>query len=172
MEYLLLERNEFSGTLPDWSGMSKIKSIHLDVNRLRGTLPAQWSNMSRTIQHIRLFTNELTGSLPPSWHALTVLKTLRLHDNKLTGALPALWGNMSQLDTLDLRKNAFSGLIPLQWGRIVPAASNKCDLSDNTFGCPLPPFASNCGASCSVCGAGAGTDSRNASTSFAKLHQA
>ena len=56
-----------------------IMAIELHDNKLSGTLPAEWSNMTQ-IRHMSLNSNWLSGSLPAEWSNMTQITWIDLHN--------------------------------------------------------------------------------------------
>jgi hypothetical protein len=90
----------------------------------------------------------LTGTLPDSIGQLSELTYLELFGNRLYGSVPASIREMSNLVSLDLKNNKLDGVLPkLDY---LSYSKSDCDLSGQTFDCPLPPAAQLvCHATCS-----------------------
>jgi hypothetical protein len=82
----------------EWYGVTcsgtDITSVQLNSNRLSGTLPAEWGNMS-AITTLSLYLNSLTGTLPAAWANMKTVVYLYIYSNRLNGTLPAAWVNMT-----------------------------------------------------------------------------
>jgi hypothetical protein len=94
-------------------------------SKLRGTLPASWSRLTR-LEELEVDNRDekgrclspggLTGTLPAVWSNLSNLKSMHLHCNKLQGSLPPSWGGLTRLKDLHMYNNRFSGTVPSSWG--------------------------------------------------------
>ena len=102
--------NEFTGTIPDLSGLSSLFELSLARNNLTGPVPA-WLNGLTNLQGLWLNSNELTGSIP-DLSALQGLFQLELSVNQLGGEIPASLGTLSELQILGLHENNLTGQIP------------------------------------------------------------
>lgn len=49
--------------------------------------------------------NRLRGTLPPSWGQLSNLEVLFLDYNLLSGTIPAEWSGMTSMELLQLKRN-------------------------------------------------------------------
>eukprot|EP00592_Proboscia_alata_P022547 CAMPEP_0194423884 /NCGR_PEP_ID=MMETSP0176-20130528/23154_1 /TAXON_ID=216777 /ORGANISM="Proboscia alata, Strain PI-D3" /LENGTH=954 /DNA_ID=CAMNT_0039233351 /DNA_START=11 /DNA_END=2875 /DNA_ORIENTATION=- len=97
MESLFLYRNEL-GTqnnngvmvgIPTEIGLlfSSLKVLHLNANRIRGTIPTQLGLLTR-LETLELDTNTLEGTVPDDLGTLSKLKEFTLFENRLTGIVP------------------------------------------------------------------------------------
>lgn len=59
--------------------------MDLKLNRLTGSLPAEWAKKPYSLHTLDLASNDLSGSLPTDW-ALDQLAWLDLSGNMLEGA--------------------------------------------------------------------------------------
>ncbi|KAE9465641.1 hypothetical protein C3L33_02451, partial [Rhododendron williamsianum] len=165
-----LQRNQFNGKLPSFSGWS---------------LPSQLQDSSQ-LTTLSLMNCNLVGPLPDFWGNMPSLTSLKLALNRISGALPAsfsnlglqyLWLNgqsgrgmngpidvvasMVSLTSLWLHGNTFSGKIPANIGdltflkdfnvnsndlvgllpdSLADMQLNKLDLNNNQFMGPVPKF--------------------------------
>ena len=108
VERIVLGNNGLSGTIPDLSALTNLKSLILDSNRLSGQIP-DLSKLIR-LQRLDLRSNELTGQIP-NLKALTNLTSVSLASNTLSGQVPEL-GTLANLRWLHLGRNQLSGQIP------------------------------------------------------------
>ncbi|KAM3288354.1 receptor-like kinase TMK3 [Capsicum chacoense] len=110
-----LQRNEFSGKLPSFSGLSELRYAFLDFNNF-DSIPSDFFNGLVSLEVLALDDNPLNGttgwSLPNELHNSVQLTNLTLMNCNLVGSLPEFLGNMSSLDVLLLSKNRLSGSIP------------------------------------------------------------
>ncbi|XP_042499073.1 LRR receptor-like serine/threonine-protein kinase RPK2 [Macadamia integrifolia] len=138
--WLLLNNNQFNGSLPDrlFSDCEKLHTftVNLSVNHLSGgisqglllscvqlmgfdaahnqiggSIPSGISN-SQFLQRLDLRGNRFSGSVPIQLGKLKDLKWVLLGGNLLTGEIPAQLGQLASLMVLDLSSNALTGSIP------------------------------------------------------------
>ena len=105
LEELELFGNKFTGSVPAFSNLKKLKTLWLSNNQLSGSIP---NFQLPEIQSIDLANNNLSGAIPA--FNLSNLMELGLANNKLTGTIPAL--NTPKLAWLRLNNNALTGNIP------------------------------------------------------------
>lgn len=111
-----VHQNQLTGSVPRFRSSEYLSSVYLDGNRLTGSLPAGFGNMTY-MESLYLFQNELTGTLPKDFlDQMPSLTTLRLEGNQFQGSLPAEWfiasGQQHPLESLTLANNSLSGSIP------------------------------------------------------------
>jgi hypothetical protein len=133
LEFLYLDRNQFSGTLPffpelqemvvsvnsfqqidsRYATLETLKYFVADENILTGKLPDTWD--APNLSYLDLHSNLLNGTIPASIWALPKLESLVLHLNDLIGALPSKKISNSFRDVW-LQSNDLSGSIPESFG--------------------------------------------------------
>merc|ERR1712086_537239 len=102
--------------------------------------------------------NQLTGPIPDSFgnfKAMTILSNdstgyLQLSNNKLTGTVPNSIGKLKNLGGLYINNNSFTSwtgysicsILGIPGYQIPNGSLIECDMSGNTFACPLPACAS------------------------------
>ncbi|OIT31477.1 PREDICTED: receptor-like kinase TMK3 [Nicotiana attenuata] len=110
-----LQKNQFSGKLPSFSGLSELKFAYLDFNQF-DTIPSDFFSGLVNLQVLALDSNPLnatTGwSLPSGLQDSAQLLNLTMINCSLTGPLPEFLGTMSSLEVLLLSTNRLSGPIP------------------------------------------------------------
>ncbi|KAA8518459.1 hypothetical protein F0562_015933 [Nyssa sinensis] len=110
-----LQKNQFSGMLPSFSGLSELRYAYLDYNNF-DSIPSDFFGGLVNLQVLALDVNPLnatTGwSLPTDLQDSVQLANLTLMDCNLVGPLPEFLGNMSSLNVLLLSMNRISGPIP------------------------------------------------------------
>ncbi|GLT96488.1 hypothetical protein SLE2022_141040 [Rubroshorea leprosula] len=140
---LFLERNELTGTIPEWLGnASSLVRLSLISNRLHGSIPVQLGKL-QNLSYLGVSGNNLSGIIPPVIYNLSSLIFLRLSFNQFhgqipndigltlpnlqvfvcggnyfTGRLPVSLSNASQLTKLGFEFNNFNGLVPPNLGRL------------------------------------------------------
>jgi gliding motility-associated-like protein len=97
--------NKFTGSIPSFSNLKKLKALWLSSNQLSGSIP---NFQLSDLQTIDLANNNLSGSIPA--FNLSNLTELGLANNKLTGVIPTL--NTPKLAWIRFNNNALSGNIP------------------------------------------------------------
>ncbi|KAM7467749.1 hypothetical protein LguiB_015311 [Lonicera macranthoides] len=109
LEYLGLEGNQFSGSLPDFTRFSSLRELRLADNELNGSFPESFGKISSLV-FLDLSRNQMTGPLP-DLAFLPSLRELYLTSNKLNGTIPKSLGQLSKLEILDVLSNSFEGTI-------------------------------------------------------------
>ncbi|XP_042481180.1 receptor protein kinase TMK1-like [Macadamia integrifolia] len=115
LDNLGFQRNQFSGALPSFSGLSELKSAYLDYNAF-DNIPSDFFTGLTNLQVLALDYNPLnatTGwSIPSELGLSSHLTTLSLMNCSLVGSIPDFLGSMSSLTALKLSYNTLSGGIP------------------------------------------------------------
>ncbi|KAF8403366.1 hypothetical protein HHK36_011468 [Tetracentron sinense] len=110
-----LQRNEFNGKLPTFSGLSKLQFAYLDFNQF-DTIPLDFFDGLTSLRVLALDYNSLnstTGwSLPTELQNSAQLTNLSLTSCNLVGPVPDFLGIMSSLTALKLSGNKLTGAIP------------------------------------------------------------
>ncbi|XVF31901.1 hypothetical protein REPUB_Repub17cG0034500 [Reevesia pubescens] len=107
LSYLGLSRNFLTGFDQPISPMTYLQILHLESNKLQGSIPIP----SPSIFFYSVSNNSLTGEFSPLLCNLSSLAYLDLSNNNFSGMLPQCLANLSLL-VLDLRNNNFVGSIP------------------------------------------------------------
>ncbi|KAG0481067.1 hypothetical protein HPP92_011925 [Vanilla planifolia] len=113
-----LQRNNFSGELPSFSGLSKLRFAYLNENQF-DTIPADFFDGLTSLEVLSLSRNPLnvTGwSLPKALGDSAQLKNLSFIGCNLIGPLPDFLGGMLSLTVLQMSGNMLSGEIPASYG--------------------------------------------------------
>ena len=104
------------GTLPSsYAEWDSLVMLDVSSNKLVGTLPPQFGNLSSNFSFLSLRNNTLSGTLPSEWSKLQDLNQLYLDTNRLSGKIPPSWGNsatMQHRQVLTLQTNYLTGSIP------------------------------------------------------------
>lgn len=92
--------------------------MHLQGNRLRGSIPPNIFNISG-LTSLSLSNNQLSGTLPiHTYHSLSNLQFLYITRNNLSGEIPSSLFNASMLLELVLVNNTLTGVIPESIGNL------------------------------------------------------
>ncbi|KAM3389304.1 hypothetical protein ACQJBY_011430 [Aegilops geniculata] len=106
-EHFHLNQNSLEGPIPEYMFNSSmhLKHILLDRNNFSGTIPSS-IGVIPTLEVLRLNNNNFTGRVP-AMNNLTKLHVLMLSNNKLSGPMPNLT-DMEGLGNVDLSNNSFT----------------------------------------------------------------
>ncbi|KAJ9561050.1 hypothetical protein OSB04_006210 [Centaurea solstitialis] len=106
-----ISHNSFSGPIPSCSNFRFTSHFHLGYNRLSGSIPNFFSNLT----HILTFdigNNLLSGRMPEFLGELSDLRILILRNNNFSGSIPKQLCQLSEVSLIDLSANSLSGSIP------------------------------------------------------------
>lgn len=113
------QRNNLSGRLPSFSGLSALQYAYLDFNQF-DTIPSDFFDDLNSLRVLSLDYNSLnktTGwSLPTALQNSAQLTNLSLIGCNLIGPMPDFLGVMPSLTALKLSYNGLSGEIPSSYG--------------------------------------------------------
>ncbi|GLJ55631.1 hypothetical protein SUGI_1194780 [Cryptomeria japonica] len=120
LERISLQRNNLSGTLPTFNGLSNLQYCYLGTNQF-DTIPADFFVGLTNLQYFSLEYNNLNATegwkLPSDLKASVRLQNLSLSRVNLVGPIPDFLGQMVQLYVLELAYNKLSGAIPSTFSR-------------------------------------------------------
>lgn len=95
----------------EWYGITmsgtKVQSILLSRNGLKGTIPAEIGDLSE-LQILDLSKNNLEGAIPKTIGKLVKVEYLFLSGNRLSGSIPKEIGNMISLAEFNIANSTFS----------------------------------------------------------------
>ncbi|XP_010557995.1 PREDICTED: receptor-like kinase TMK3 isoform X2 [Tarenaya hassleriana] len=115
-----LQRNQFSGKLPSFSGLAKLQFAYLDYNAF-DSIPGNFFDGLSSLQVLALDHNNFNSTagwmFPESLQGSSQLSNLSCMSCNLVGPLPGFLGNMSSLTNLRLSDNSLSGEIPPSFGQ-------------------------------------------------------
>ncbi|KAK6163637.1 hypothetical protein DH2020_000501 [Rehmannia glutinosa] len=160
-----LQRNNFNGKLPSFSGLSDLQYAYLDFNEF-DTIPADFfhglsnirvlaldnnpfnqstgwsipSELAESTQLILWLNNQDGGGLTGSIDVIGTMVGLTqvwLHGNQFTGSIPDNIGSLTSLKELNLNRNRLVGLIP---SGLANLNLQLLDLSNNMLMGSLPKF--------------------------------
>ncbi|KAJ6836605.1 receptor-like kinase TMK3 [Iris pallida] len=110
-----LQNNNLSGSLPSFSGLSKLQYAYLGNNQF-DTIPSDFLVGLTSLQVISLNNNPLNQStgwtLPSDISDSVQLTNLSLSGCNLAGQIPDFLGSMSSLAVLEMSYNMLTGRIP------------------------------------------------------------
>lgn len=134
-----LQENFFSGTLPSTGTAGAMQYLRLDNNLFTGTLPIRMLNMSYSYRLFNVSTNLLTGNFPSfrEEDVNSTLWTMDISNNRFDGRLDigVKWEKMNGLLQLKISNNMFSGGLDFLVENIYWIS---IDVSDNIFSGSLP----------------------------------
>ena len=116
LKTIFLSQNALSGTIPsEWSALSRLVGLWLENNPLSGTLAVLGDLNS--LEHASA-GGRISGTLPRSLSAALESVSLgQLNSHlPLSGTLPPEWGALSRLVDLSIRPCNLSGTIPSELG--------------------------------------------------------
>lgn len=120
LQNLGLQRNNLSGMLPSFSGLSNLQYAFLDYNEF-DAIPVDFFNGLDNIQVLSLEENPLNATngwlFPLDLKNSAQLTNLSLVNCNLVGPLPEFLGTLSSLSNLRLSGNRLSGEIPVSFGQ-------------------------------------------------------
>ncbi|KAL1813019.1 hypothetical protein ACET3Z_023084 [Daucus carota] len=111
LQSLDLSRNYLNGSLPPEWGLSRLTNITLLGNRLTGTIPKEFGNIT-TLLELLLDHNQLSGPVPPEIGNLPAIERITLSSNDLNGELPPTFANLTTLKDFRIADTNFTGKIP------------------------------------------------------------
>lgn len=165
-----LQRNKFSGALPTFNGLAKLRYAYLGTNNF-DTIPADFFVGLTSLEVLSLEYNNLNAtlgwSLPSDIQESTNLASLYLSQCNLVGLIPDFLGQMTSLSTLEMAYNRLTGPIPLSFNvsgvqifqlnnQAAPSLSGPIDvvgkmqslkqlwLHGNNFSGTIPPSLGDC----------------------------
>ncbi|MED6184596.1 hypothetical protein PIB30_048927 [Stylosanthes scabra] len=137
LQYLLLDFNQFEGTIPASIGnCTSLVLLSLSNNFFTGPIPMEIGNLGK-FEHLAVGFNNLSGPIPPKIFNISTLKYLYLSYNSLSGNIPSQMGyTLPNLVQLHLTGNKLVGSIPN--GLFNATLLTKIDLSENQFNGLMP----------------------------------
>jgi Leucine-rich repeat (LRR) protein len=117
LEYLDLRRNEFNGSLPDFTDYTLLSELKLQGNNFEGGVPESIGLLTNLID-IDLSENNLSGSLPSSMANLTQLQYFNISDNNFSGSFPDFISSWQDIQVIIAANNNFTGTIDDDWSEL------------------------------------------------------
>jgi Leucine-rich repeat (LRR) protein len=107
LQYFYAVNGDFTGDLSfvKQGGLSRIKYLWVDHNKLHGTLPTALGSLT-TLQSLSVTRNSLTGSLPAQLSHLTNMVEMWFYTNKLSGTFPNGYTALKKLVTFHAEGNS------------------------------------------------------------------
>lgn len=119
LKYLDLGGNSFNGTVPEFSSLSKLEYLNLNLSGVSGKFP--WKSLENltSLTFLSLGDNIFEkSSFPLEILKLEKLYWLYLTNCSIFGEIPVGIGNLTQLQHLELSDNNLSGEIPHDIGKL------------------------------------------------------
>ncbi|XVF69255.1 hypothetical protein PTKIN_Ptkin11bG0066400 [Pterospermum kingtungense] len=114
-----LQKNQFNGKLPTFSGLSELEFAYLDNNEF-DTIPAGFFDGLSSVRVLALdynpFNKSTGWSIPKELANSDQLANLSLVNSNVVGPLPDFLGKLPSLVALKLSYNRLSGEIPASFG--------------------------------------------------------
>ncbi|KAG2384547.1 uncharacterized protein HKW66_Vig0146890 [Vigna angularis] len=113
---LHLEGNHISGTLPDLSTFSVLKSLDLSFNQLNEKI-TEGTKLPFQLEYLSIASNYLEGGISKSFGNACALSTLHMRNNNLSDELSTIIHHLSgctkySLQELSLEGNQINGTLP------------------------------------------------------------
>ncbi|XP_047965802.1 pollen receptor-like kinase 3 [Salvia hispanica] len=121
LRFVSLEKNSFSGPIPEFNRLGSLKSLFLSGNGFSGEIPSGFFTHMGSLKKLELYTNNFSGKIPGSLQQLDSLMEILLQRNRFSGPFPIL--DQASLKVLDLSFNNLEGEIPHSMQRQFPAAA-------------------------------------------------
>ncbi|KAH1206857.1 Receptor-like protein EIX2 [Glycine max] len=123
LQDLDLSDNQITGSLPDLSVFSSLRSLFLDGNKLSGKIP-EGIRLPFHLKSLSIQSNSLEGGIPKSFGNSCALSSLDMSDNNLNKELAVIIHQLSgcarfSLQELYLTGNQINGRIPTSMGSLL-----------------------------------------------------
>ncbi|PNY05610.1 putative inactive LRR protein kinase [Trifolium pratense] len=102
-----MSRNQISGNLQDFTGLSILEQLDLRENELDSDLP----DMPKELKMLFLNRNSFSGQIPQHYGQLNKLEQLDISFNALTGTTPSQLFSLPNISYLNLGSNMLSGTL-------------------------------------------------------------
>jgi hypothetical protein len=111
LQYLALQSNVITGSLPPEVFTTTIARVFLNDNALQGSFPSLLGTDNCTTQYLSLSNNALTGQLPAYLARCKLLTSFVASSLQLTGPIHGLFNALPLLQELVLTDNALTGSV-------------------------------------------------------------
>ncbi|CAO2835898.1 unnamed protein product [Amaranthus hypochondriacus] len=115
LEYLDLGNNNFSSLIPNFSSLTQLKFLYLQLSGFFGVFP--WNSFTKITSLVELNIGDNPFDIttfPKQILQLKKLNVLYLYNCSISGQIPSEIGNLTDLIDLELSQNFLSGSIPLE----------------------------------------------------------
>ncbi|KAG5100266.1 hypothetical protein JHK82_045318 [Glycine max] len=139
LQELDFQYNQITGSLPDLSVFSSLRSLFLDQNQLRGKIP-EGIRLPFHLESLSIQSNSLEGGIPKSFGNSCALRSLDMSGNNLNKELSVIIHQLSgcarySLEKLDLGMNQINGTLP---DRSIFSSLKKLYLDGNKLNGEIP----------------------------------
>ncbi|RZB61544.1 Receptor-like protein EIX2 [Glycine soja] len=139
LQDLHLSDNQITGSLPDLSVFSSLKTLVLNMNQLSGKIP-EGIRLPFHLEFLSIQSNTLEGGIPKSFGNACALRSLYMSGNNLNKELSVIIHQLSgcarfSLQELNLRGNQINGTLP---DLSIFSALKTLDLSENQLNDKIP----------------------------------
>ncbi|KAL8498260.1 hypothetical protein ACS0TY_021547 [Phlomoides rotata] len=110
-----LEKNAFSGSIPQFNRLTSVKSLFLSSNRFSGEIPPDFFTKMESLKKLHVQSNSFAGKIPDSLRGLDNLMEMMLQKNEFSGPIPEF--EQQSLQIIDLSYNKLEGEIPSSMSR-------------------------------------------------------
>jgi Leucine-rich repeat (LRR) protein len=111
LEKLEVADNFVTGPLPSGPISKEIQLLHLENNRITGSIPDSLYNASKLSDFVS-HTNKMNGTVSPNISNLKLLHRFKIDENNFSGTVPTELGSLPLLDDVSLSGTNLSGQIP------------------------------------------------------------
>ncbi|XP_022722192.1 receptor-like protein 12 [Durio zibethinus] len=136
-----LQKNNFSGSIPDFAKATQLYWLQLNDNKLEGKLSRSLANCTM-LQVLNLGNNTLHDTFPLWLGKLPALMVLVLQANRFYGPIKHVKNCFQDLDVLDIAFNNFSGQLPIEFFQAPQLRSLK--IGENKLEGKLPRSLAYC----------------------------
>ncbi|XP_038678817.1 pollen receptor-like kinase 3 [Tripterygium wilfordii] len=110
-------KNTFSGPIPEFNKLGKLKSLLLSSNQFSSEIPRNYFANMASLKKVWLDKNKFTGKIPDSLMQLPHLMELHIEGNEFSGPIPPL-KYPKLIRSIDLSHNNLEGEIPESFSSI------------------------------------------------------
>ncbi|KAJ3230350.1 hypothetical protein HDU78_008482 [Chytriomyces hyalinus] len=136
MAYSALANSNLQGVLPDFSKLTELVDLRLEINLLNGRIPTSIGALTK-LTIIDIGNNGFTGEIPSSISQMSALQELYIGFNRLTGEVPSSLSSMaSHLRVINMAGNQLTGSLPPSYGALT--LLTELEIQDNLLTGPIP----------------------------------